>query len=442
MITDGIKTCFRILVSLFLLFTFSAFAETASSSKKQAKWIQNLALQGFGTLGYTQTDKYEDTFLRRDVSQDAERIRDNPFLMDSRIGLQLTGDISDHWDVVIQSVLRHKIDADISDYITIAFARYTSEDNWQLTIGRQPFDLFLVSEHRNVGYAYDWVRPPIEFYGTIPADSYDGVKVSRTWGDLDYDWHWFFAVGRIEDRFQLTVPRETDPIENVRGVETTSIEPIYSTGLTMIGANWRLHGGISFLEVKPELDIEQDFQTLIDTFSNVWPDLPRIGDELLGTTSIRYYSLGAEWEEAGWKIQSEFGHIDADNATYAGQRAYLSVSRRIKDWLGYVLFGYARDNSDIAYQRVSGLDIPDPAVRAFLQTTEEEVNFRLSALKQNQYSTTIGVRWDFAAEKAVKFQCERHRFDAGSNAVIDRVNGAFLTDQTRTWCSFAFDWVF
>jgi hypothetical protein len=226
-------------------------------------------------------------------------------------------------------------------------------------------------------------------------------------------------------------------------VESTKIEPIYTTGVTWTSNNWQLHGGVSWLEIEQQLDFANDFSLLVNLFSGLWPDLVNISDQLLGKNQIRHFGLGAKWESGPWKLQSEVSHVDSDRASYQGQRGYFSLSRRYDEWLGYAVLGYANDGSSIEYQAVSELDLPsDPLIQAVLFATQYEIDNRLAALKQNQTSLTLGVRWDFASEKAVKVQCENYWFEGGSNALIDRVNGNYLKDQSQAWCSFAFDWVF
>ena len=68
------------------------------------KWKVN----GFATIGYADTDKYSDAVLRRNLYQNSAELRRNSFKLDSRIGLQLSKELTERWDLVLQGVLKHQ----------------------------------------------------------------------------------------------------------------------------------------------------------------------------------------------------------------------------------------------------------------------------------------------------------------------------------------------
>jgi hypothetical protein len=41
--------------------------------------------------------------------------------------------------------------------------------------------VFLTADYRKVGYAYPWVRPPVEGYDALPVTSSDGVDATLRW---------------------------------------------------------------------------------------------------------------------------------------------------------------------------------------------------------------------------------------------------------------------
>jgi hypothetical protein len=45
-------------------------------------------------------------------------------------------------------------------------------------VGRTDLDVFLLTDSRNIGFAYPWVRPPIELYDLVPVTNSDGIGFS------------------------------------------------------------------------------------------------------------------------------------------------------------------------------------------------------------------------------------------------------------------------
>src|SRR5690606_2551065 len=48
-------------------------------------------------------------------------------------------------------------------------------------VGRIALPVFIAADYRKVGYAYPWVRTPIEVYGVLPLSSSDGADLSWQW---------------------------------------------------------------------------------------------------------------------------------------------------------------------------------------------------------------------------------------------------------------------
>lgn len=443
----AVKACGT--ASLALIMSFSLLstdlrAENANNKAEGRKdtlsriW-DSVEIKGFGTLGYSNAGKYEDRTFRRNVYQDGMRLRDNGFLVDSRVGMQITGELNNHWDFMLLGVYKEQFGDDFIDYIDAAFVRYNSAENWQVTIGRQPFDMFFLSDHRNVGYSYDWVRPPTEFYGFIPYDSFDGVKFSKNWGDFDNEWSWNFSVGLIKEKFENKAFEDDRPdVEDV-----SEARPIYNTELTWRRANWSFRANYAFLKFKQDLDDSEFIEELVWTLEDYWPELPDLAEKFLVNNILRYLSVGAQWEKDDWKVQTELSKIDANFIHYNGWRGYFHVSKRFGDFMPYATYGFARDDSRHPFRRVSELDLPDdPELRSIILTVQRGMDVSIRSVRQNQRSLALGVRWDFAAQKAVKFQCDQYWFDKKSGSIHGRIKKAPDNDDTRSWCSLTFDWVF
>ncbi|HLA35389.1 MAG TPA: hypothetical protein VJ001_11055, partial [Rhodocyclaceae bacterium] len=146
---------------------------------------------GFGTVGLV-TDNNGEISTSRDINRsarEAQYYRDATiWTMDTRIGGQVEYRINPDAELVGQAVWRDQPRNDIDKTIELAYVAWRPAPNVSMRLGRINYDAFLMSDHRNVGYAYTWVRPPIEFYSWIPMYSIDGIDAA--WDVDDESGRW------------------------------------------------------------------------------------------------------------------------------------------------------------------------------------------------------------------------------------------------------------
>ena len=95
---------------------------------------------------------------------------------DNLIGLQFTAPVSDKVDMTL--VLQ--ANGGTSNYNVEAqwgYATYKFNDELSLRIGKYKGSFYMVSDYKDVGYAYPWVRPPLEVYSTNPIDALNGLDL-------------------------------------------------------------------------------------------------------------------------------------------------------------------------------------------------------------------------------------------------------------------------
>jgi hypothetical protein len=414
---------------------------SVQTSAEQSNWLgDNWSFNGFGTIGYTQTDKYDDRIPRRTIFQSGSKLQNNGFLLDSRLGFQIKGQITDHWDVVGQLVAREQFANSFEDYVDIGFARYSTQNQWTFSFGRQAFDLFFLSDHQSTGYSYDWVRPPTEYYGSIPYSSFDGFKITKQWGDFDNDWQWKLSVGNIEAEF------DNDVAVNSTEVDTTKANPVYGTELTWQTGQWHVRASYALFKFEKALAYDGHLDAQVNDISSFWPDFGRIIGDFTVKYDLSMISLGVLWQQNGWKVQSELSHISTNFIGDNGDRAYFHVAKRFKNWQPFVTLGYAHDNQQLRYAPPPYIPPSDnenlnDLVKELNEFYVEVVDVAKS-MRHNQHSISLGVRWDVAAQKALKLQCDKFYFKAGSGSIYGRTDFKYRNDESRSWCSVAFDWVF
>ena len=140
----------------------------------------NWSLKGFGTLAFTGTDSKNLGFYR-DTSQTQDVTQAWGISTDSSLGIQIDASISPTLHATAQWIARDHSGNFFEQNLEWAFLRWLIDDDLTLRIGRLGVDVFLLSDYRNVGYAYPWMRPPHEFYAYLGLYHFDGMDVTKKW---------------------------------------------------------------------------------------------------------------------------------------------------------------------------------------------------------------------------------------------------------------------
>ena len=156
---------------------------------------------GFSTLATgIMTDK-DDTYAGYEGN-------DLNWRQDSKVGLQASTELQDGLAFTVQLLASGKDDFDPE--IKWLYMGYEINDELSLKLGRMRAPIYNYSDYIDVGYAYHWIRPPVETYN-ISFDTAEGVGLfyNTQLGDIDSGLS--FLYGRIDD--EVTVLGETLPIE-------------------------------------------------------------------------------------------------------------------------------------------------------------------------------------------------------------------------------------
>lgn len=346
-----------------------------------------LKVSGFGTLGYWHSTGADDLIFRRELGQNVPKIDKNHAKADSRLGLQLNYLASERLELVGQIVLREQAHFRADHTIEWAFAKFRPTEDTQVRLGRVGMDLFMLSDYRNVGYAYNWVRPPTEFYGWIPFYSINGGDAVKT-----------LPVGDGHLKVKVFGGKTETGMPWQAGSYSLGAR-IAGLGATWESDEWRLRAYHTRLKFTDNAPFDQLIPTL-QTYASIWPSGGQYADDLqLIGQRLHYTVVGAAWERDGWQISGEFSYTHA-NTTFApqGKSAYLSLGRRFDKWVPFI--GFAR-NWDSAKLKLDAPPAPglDPAA--------QYLNEFFASTHTDQYTASVGVRWDVADRMALKVQWDR-----------------------------------
>lgn len=163
---------------------------------------------------------------------------------DNDIGLQFSASASDKVDM---TVVLHASGGSASNYnidTQWAYASYHVTPDLELRIGKYKGPFYMISDYKNVGYAYPWVRPPLEVYSTNPIEALSGLDIL-----------WSKDVGSVRYLFELYGGNGTHNARVMAAVADGS-SGTYTTGQTVkfqtpnsVGFNMSISGNIGSIRL-------------------------------------------------------------------------------------------------------------------------------------------------------------------------------------------------
>ena len=359
------------------------------------------SFRGFGTLAAARSSTDEAEYIR-DVSQPRGVTRSPDLGLDSRLGVQVNLRLGGSWEAVAQGISRRRWDDTFRPELTWAFLKWEASEGITLRGGRLGFDVYLLADTRDVGYAHLWVRPPGEYFGGIPITSFDGADLvarrSMAGGLTSLKIFGGKAVGRIP-----TFAGESFDL---------SASPLMGFHLDHHQDRW------GFRLAASQLKFRREFGSLVDQLlaglrdplvATASPEAPGLAEELALTDKwIRYVSLGVEGNLGG--IQLQAGLSDARSQTPTLPRSvagYLHMGHRLGAWTPYLLVAKVRTRTET---RRTGLPSGPP-----FEALSAGVAALLDANRNRQQSVALGLRWDLARNLCLKGQVDLLRDEEGAN---------------------------
>ncbi len=383
----------------------AAFASAASAQELGSTGM-DLRLDGFGTLGVVGVLPHDDWGFRRDANQAAHHDGHLRADVDSRLGLQAALRLDPQWEFVGQVVLKPRAhEAADDESLAEAFAAWRPTPEWQIRVGRTSPDLFLLADVRNVGFAYPWMRPSVEFYGWMPASALDGADVSRQ-----------SQLGEVRVRAKLFAGRTSVTLGSTHDDGDThgNVHPLRGATLAADAGGVTVKATLAQARTGPRDPalVTQAYAGL-DALTHVpVPVVATQAAEIRDTFSsdlfvTRYAALGMSWDVNPWQLQAELSRITGNFESSEAWYGYASIARRFDDVTLFTMVGRAR---------TSRAPVPEPHWTAALtpllgpvgaagaQALGAGIATSYNAGRENQASLSIGARWDVNAQVALKFQ--------------------------------------
>lgn len=287
---------------------------------------------------------------------------------ESTIGIQIDASLDD--GLMLKTLLQADGEKDYSAEMKWAYAEYELAEGLKLQAGRQPLPLFFYTDFIDVGYSYQWVRPPLETY-YIKNSTFDGTQ-------LRYD----LAVGDYEYRLQAYHGRDKE--ESDLTLDLNSITGV----VAYMRKDW-LEIRATAMETKIETGLQGlDFNTgQLVPLGDTETKATYVGAAIKATFRSSY--ITAEWvkDDEEDPIQ-EFAFLEGTEAWY------VSAGYGVEDLVPYITYA----ESENKYSSESPLLLENSSVKST--------------------SWTTGIRWDFHSSAALKLEYTTRK-DNTDDAIVD-----------------------
>jgi len=375
-----------------------------------------LSLQGFGTLGLTRTNDDQAQYVR-DLSQPTGADTRWTPKVDSLLGLQANYSFNPRTEAVAQVVTRYHANDSYQPELTWAFLRHDLTPDVSLRAGRLGTEFFMLGDSRLIGYANPSVRPPPDFYGSLVFSYVDGADVSATLPVADGLLKGKLFVGKSPERAPFAPAIQWD-LRRSR---------LMGTHLDYLHGPWQLRLSHAQVRFKQEAPTDLLLQNIGNPLAGM-PYLALVPAMAMANTRARFSSAGLVFDEGPLNIQLMFNQIRYDSPAYADSRAaYMMTAYRVGTLAPYL--GLSRSLATMG-------TLPESPVPGVDGITHSLVAQSFT----DQTTTTLGMRWDWRKNFALKAQIDWMHGKPASLFLLKQAQPGW--DGHLTVFSLALDFVF
>jgi opacity protein-like surface antigen len=409
----------RIIVAALLAASCGAIVPARADDLDKPRF----SFSGFGTIGVTHSNEAGADFTASILKNNgAGYTRRWSADVDSRLGGQVTFNMTPQWSAVLQLVAEQRYDNSYRPIVEWANVKYQATPDFSLRAGRIALPNYLLADYRKVGYAIPWARTPVEVYGLVPITNSDGVDAT-----------WRMHFGSVQNAVQASYGMNDVSIQGgtVRIRHLTGLSDTVEVGFASLRATW--------LQADLDIDVTHPLFDGFRQFAAVGGDL--IADKYdVNGKRANFVGLGASYDPGPWFVMAEYGNIVT--RTYLGEQSAWHVSGgwRHGEFTPYLTVGEVRANTPTYDPGLPVAFLP-PAAAAAAGQLNAGLNGLLAA-QPVQKSVTAGLRWDFRRNMSLKLEFQQIRTGGGTAGTLINVQPGFVPGSTVKLFSTVLDFVF
>jgi hypothetical protein len=347
--------------------------------------VLEISLHGFGTLGVVRTNDENAQYIR-DLSQSSGADKQWTAKVDSLLGVQANIRFSPSTEAVFQAVTRYHANESYQPELTWAFLRHDFSPDFSLRGGRLGTEFYMLGDSRLVGYSNLSVRPPPDFYGSLVFSYIDGMDVSATLP---------VASGLLKGKlFAGQSPEKSSFAPGISwDLQGSKLVGGY---LDYLSGPWQVRLSHAQVRFEHESPVDSLLQSAGDPLSGM-PYLSLVPDMAMANRRAHFSSIGLVYDQGPLNVQFMLNQIRHDSPAYTDSRAgYLLAAYRLGAVTPYL--GVSRSLSD-------AMEIPTSPIPG----VDDVTRFLVAHSVTDQHTYTLGARWDFQKNLALKAQVDAVR---------------------------------
>ncbi len=309
--------------------------------------MEMFSFSGFGTLGLVHSSEPNADFVASSTSQASGTAFSHSWSadVDSRLGVQLTGNFGTRISAVVQVISEQRSDNTFTPHVEWANVKYQVTPDLYVRAGRIALPSFLVADYRKVGYANPWVRPPIEVYGLVPVTTNDGMDASYRLG-----------IGQYTNTVQVTYG-QSDIIEPSGAVDKArrvwGVSGTVERGALTVRGTYQ-HGNVTVASIAP----------LFDAFRQFGPEGIALAEKYDSDAKpFDFIGIGGSYDTVRWFAMGEWGSTESHSALGKRSAWYLSGGYRFGKFTPYVTYAEARALSNTSDPGLNAANFPPQLAR-------------------------------------------------------------------------------
>lgn len=387
-----------------------------------------ITFSGYGTLGVVRSDDDRADYLVDSFKPDGPGYtREWSPDVDSRLGAQLTAALTGRISAVVQVIAQQRHDDTYKPMVEWANVKYEVTPDLSVRAGRVVLPIFMVTDSRRVGYANPWVRPPVEVYSLVPVTNSDGMDAS-----------WRLQREQAAATVQVTAGRSSSRFPSASGFQSSTAEGRRLLALNAAVESGALTSRVSVGEARLTVEALQPF---FDAYRQLGPIGNAIADRYdVRDRRVTFVGLGASYDPGRWFAMGEWALFDTRSVI--GKKAAWYVSGGVRFGKVTPYLTYARSESKgPTHDAGHPLEVLPPALRPTVAQMNALLNLQLGAAPE-QSTVSLGARWDFLRNAALKVQYDHVRLEEGSRGTFGNIQPGFQPGGTVRLFSVAVDFVF
>jgi len=384
------RFCYSVLLIVLL---FAVDCESAQAESVDALQ-SNVSVAGYGTVGAIYHDQNGIEYRRDGWQRHGAEAGELDFTTDSRFGLQVNAKLGAMWEAVVQQEAAYYRDGEVRPEINLGLLKFSPNDDFTLRVGRLSGDVYMTADTRGVGYSSMMIRPPIEVFGIISAQRFDGADIVLA-ADLGED-------QRIEGKIFGG---------SLRGkLVGDDLSSFNLDGSSVLGGHLQYsHSGFDVRvgAARVKFAHESPADPLLDALRQLGTEEALLSADALSykDRTFEFYTLGVLYSVESLQSQLLYSHSrTSEPGIDVPDVAMFSVGNRCGAFTPYV--GYSAAWNDHPQLRTGVSDATNPQVAQL----NAVVKMADDVARDRQYSFALGVRYDFMPRVALKAQVDRVHF--------------------------------